>query len=114
MADAIDKAGGALPGTDLSALNLARRVVDGEKILVGVPPAPGSGTGQERAPGGKVNLNLATVAELDGLPGVGPVLAERIIEYREKNGGFRAVEELRKVDGIGATRYERLKELVTI
>lgn len=115
VADAIEKAGGAVPGADLSALNLARRVVDGEKIHVGTPPPPGGGgAAPDQTPGGKVNLNLATVAQLDTLPGVGPVLAERIVEYREKHGGFRGVDELRKVDGIGATRYERLKDLVTV
>ncbi|GIJ57683.1 ComEA family DNA-binding protein [Virgisporangium aurantiacum] len=118
VADAIEAAGGVLPGTDLGYLNLARKVVDGELIAIGVspPPAPpGGGTGAgPGAPGGLVNLNTATVAELDTLPGVGPVLAQRIIDHRNRTGGFKSVEELRKVDGVGDARFEQLKDLVTV
>lgn len=118
VADAIEAAGGVLPGTDLGYLNLARKVVDGELIAIGVspPPAPpGGGTGAgPGAPGGLVNLNTATVAELDTLPGVGPVLAQRIIDHRNRAGGFKSVEELRKVDGVGDARFEQLKDLVTV
>ena len=116
VADAVEAAGGAQPGADLTSLNLARRVVDGELIPVGIapPPAtvatPGQGPG---APAGKVNLNTATLQELDSLPGVGPVLAQRILDHRESSGGFRSVGDLRNVDGIGASRYEDLKDLVT-
>jgi competence protein ComEA len=102
VADAVEAAGGAQPGADLTSLNLARRVVDGELIPVGVTPPPG-----------KVNLNTATLQELDSLPGVGPVLAQRILDHRESTGGFRSVGELRNVDGIGASRFEDLKDLVT-
>jgi competence protein ComEA len=117
VADALAAAGGALPGTDVSLLNLARKVVDGELILVGVTAAPDpGGGGQLGAPasGGKVNLNTATLAQLDALPGVGPVLAQRILDHRDRHGGFRAVSDLRQVDGIGDARYEQLKELVTV
>jgi competence protein ComEA len=118
VADAIEAAGGVLPGTDLGYLNLARKVVDGELLAIGVtpPPAqPGGGTGSPAgAPGGLVNLNTATAAELDTLPGVGPVLAQRIIDHRTRTGGFRSVEELRKVDGVGDARFEQLKDLVTV
>jgi competence protein ComEA len=118
VADAIEAAGGVLPGTDLGYLNLARKVVDGELIAIGVspPPAPpGGGTGAAQgAPGGLVNLNTATVAELDTLPGVGPVLAQRIVDHRTRNGGFKSVEELRNVDGVGDARFEQLKDLVTV
>ena len=65
-------------------------------------------------PGGKVNLNTATLAQLDALPGVGPVLAQRILTHRDQQGGFRAVGDLRQVDGIGDARYEQLKDLVTV
>jgi competence protein ComEA len=97
-------------------LNLARKVVDGELILVGIAPSPGSAVaaGPAAAPGGPVNLNTATLADLDTLPGVGPVLAQRILDARTAQGGFRAVGDLRKVDGIGSSRYEQLKELVTV
>lgn len=126
VADAIAAAGGVLPGTDMALLNLARKVTDGELIVVGIPVpagvdgggpagtgAPG-GAGQSGVPGGKVSLNTATLAQLDTLPGVGTVLAQRILDYREGHGGFRSVAELRQVEGIGEARYQQLKELVTL
>jgi competence protein ComEA len=64
--------------------------------------------------GGKINLNTATLAQLDTLPGVGPVLAQRILDHRDQHGGFRSVGDLRQVDGIGDARYEQLKDLVTV
>jgi competence protein ComEA len=113
VADAIEAAGGALPGTDLSYLNLARKLVDGELVLIGVTPPPG--VAPAGVPGsGLLNLNTATLAELDALPGVGPVLAQRIVDYRTKRGGFRAVNDLRQVDGIGESRYAELSKLVTV
>ena len=123
VADALTAAGGADPGVDVALLNPARKVVDGELILVGVTPAPGAAvaTGPAAPPGagpaaagGLVNLNTATLADLDGLPGVGPVLAQRILDARDAQGGFGAVGDLRKVDGIGDARYEQLKDLVTV
>ncbi|WP_369799915.1 helix-hairpin-helix domain-containing protein [Micromonospora sp. HK10] len=125
VGDAIEAAGGALPGVDVALLNPARKVTDGELILVGVtaPPvpagAPGAagtapGAGAAAAPGGPVNLNTATLAQLDALPGVGPVLAQRNLDHRERHGGFRSVSDLRQVDGIGDARYEQLKDLVTV
>ena len=113
VADAIEAAGGALPHTDLSYVNLARKLVDGELVLVGVTPP--AGVAPAGAPGsGLLNLNTATLAELDALPGVGPVLAQRILDYRTKRGGFRAVNDLRQVDGIGESRYAELSKLVTV
>jgi competence protein ComEA len=118
VADALEAAGGALPGTDVEFLNLARPVADGELIVVGVTPPPGGvdagAGGQGPGVGGKIGLNTATLAQLDTLPGVGPVLAQRILDYRAKHGRFRSVGELRQVEGIGDTRYEQLKELVTV
>ncbi|HEX6871706.1 MAG TPA: ComEA family DNA-binding protein [Micromonosporaceae bacterium] len=117
VADAIEAAGGALPGTDLSMINLARKVTDGELIIVGQTPTsagPSSGSGAGGDQGGLVNLNTATAAQLQTLPGVGPVLAERIIEYREQHGGFASVADLRKVTGIGDARYQELKDRVTV
>ncbi|WP_455709625.1 helix-hairpin-helix domain-containing protein [Micromonospora sediminicola] len=118
LADAVEAAGGALPGVDVALLNPARKVTDGELILVGVTAPPGQpapapaagGTG----PAGPVNLNSATLAQLDALPGVGPVLAQRILDHREQHGGFRSVSDLRQVEGIGDARYEQLKDLVTV
>jgi competence protein ComEA len=118
VADALEAAGGARPGVDVAMLNLARKVVDGELILVGVTPPPGAvpaGPAGVPAPaGGAVNLNTATLADLDTLPGVGPVLAQRILDARTAQGGFKAVSDLRKVEGIGSSRYEQLKDLVTV
>jgi len=109
VADAIQAAGGPLPGVDLSTVNLARKLNDGELIAVGVPAA-----GADPASPSKVNLNTATLAELDTLPGVGPVLAQRIIDHRTKRGPFRGVEDLRQVDGIGEETFARLKDLVVV
>lgn len=112
VADAIEAAGGVLPGVDLATVNLARKLNDGELIAVGVV----AGDGAEAVPGqpARVNLNSSSLAQLDTLPGVGPVLAQRIIDYRAKRGGFRSVEELRQVDGIGEETFARLKDLVTV
>lgn len=110
VADAIEAAGGVTDPADLGLLNLARKVVDGELIVVGA-----TGTTSAGAQGaGPINLNAATVTDLDTLPGVGPVLAQRIVDYRDANGGFASVEELRQVDGIGAARFEDLKDRVTV
>jgi competence protein ComEA len=119
VADALTAAGGAEPGVDVAMLNLARKVVDGELILVGVAPSPGMSVpvapgGGAATSGGLINLNTATLADLDTLPGVGPVLAQRILDARTAQGGFKAVSDLRKVDGIGDARYEQLKDLVTV
>ncbi|MEU4563731.1 ComEA family DNA-binding protein [Actinoplanes sp. NPDC023936] len=117
VADALTAAGGAEPGVDVAALNLARRVTDGELIMVGVTPpvpAPVPGGSAGAVTGGLVNLNTARLSDLDGLPGVGPVLAQRILDTRDQQGGFTAVSDLRKVDGIGDARYEQLKDLVTV
>lgn len=122
VADALTAVGGALPGTDLSGLNLARRVVDGEQIAVGVPPAPAAAAGPPApAPGGAgapaggpVDLNAATESQLDALPGVGPVTAQRILEWRTANGRFTRVEQLREVEGIGERRFSQLRELVVV
>jgi competence protein ComEA len=120
VADALKAAGGVRPGADTGSLNRARFLVDGEQLLVGVdpppgavPPAPGPAAG---APGSgptvPVALNTATVEQLDALPGVGPVLAQHIIEHRTRTGGFRSVEELREVNGIGDRRFADLRDLV--
>ncbi|WP_205752860.1 ComEA family DNA-binding protein [Cryptosporangium phraense] len=115
VADAVDAAGGALPGADLSQLNLARKVVDGELIAVGVGAPAGAGAPAGSTSGdGPLDLNAATVDQFDSLPGVGPVLAERIVAYRTEHGGFRSVDQLREVDGIGDSRFEKLRELVRV
>jgi competence protein ComEA len=123
VADVLDAAGGVLPGTDLSGLNLARRVTDGEQVAVGVPAAPdaapaappsGPAPAKGGAPTGKVDLNVATVEQLDALPGVGPVMAQRILEWRARHGRFTRVEQLREIEGIGERRLAQLREMVTV
>jgi competence protein ComEA len=118
VADAVRAAGGVLPGVDVGLLNQARRLVDGEQIAVGVTPPPDAGgvrvPGGSANPASKVNLNTATADQLDTLPGVGPTLAGRIISFRTEHGGFRSVEQLKQVSGIGDARYADLKDLVTV
>ncbi|MFF8567558.1 helix-hairpin-helix domain-containing protein [Streptomyces albidoflavus] len=118
--DALEAAGGVRPGTDTSGLNRARLLTDGEQVAVGVDPAPGAvpapgAPGQGGAGGaaaGPLSLGTATAEQLETLPGVGPVLAAAIIAYRTENGGFRSVDQLRDVRGIGDRRFEDLRELV--
>jgi competence protein ComEA len=115
LVDALRAAGGALPGVDITSLNQARRVVDGEQIVVGAPAVAGTGTGgAPGAPPGPVNLNTATLQQLDELPGVGPVLAQRIVDWRDEHAGFRSVNQLREVSGIGDRTFERLRTKVTV
>jgi competence protein ComEA len=115
VADAVDAAGGALPAADLDSLNLAAPVEDGQRILV---PLPGTSvpTGENPGPtsAGALDLNQASVAELEALPGIGPSLASAIVQYREQNGPFQSVEELLSVPGIGATRLAQLRGLVRV
>ncbi|KOX02541.1 DNA-binding protein [Streptomyces sp. NRRL B-1140] len=125
VADALQAAGGVKPGTKTDGLNRARFLVDGEQVIVG-GPAPAGGPGMSgTAPGGPagvtggvagpaepVSLNTATADQLDTLPGVGPVLAQHIIDYRTQHGGFRSVDELREVNGIGDRRFADLRDLV--
>ncbi|MGW7662035.1 helix-hairpin-helix domain-containing protein [Streptomyces sp. NPDC054756] len=121
VADALRAAGGVRPGTDMDGLNQARFLVDGEQVIVGAPPgaagpAPAVGAGGATGPGGAptapVSLNTATLEQLDTLPGVGPVLAQHIIDHRTRHGGFRSVDELRDVNGIGDRRFADLRNLV--
>ncbi|MFD8845886.1 helix-hairpin-helix domain-containing protein [Streptomyces pseudogriseolus] len=116
--DALKAAGGVRPGTRTGGLNRARFLVDGEQLVVGGPapagaaaPAAPASTGTA-VPAAPVSLNTATVDQLDTLPGVGPVLARHIVDYRTRNGGFRSVDELREVNGIGDRRFADLRGLV--
>jgi competence protein ComEA len=119
IADAVHRAGGALRDADLAAVNLAAPLVDGVQILVparAVAPSgspAGSGGGATGAATGAVSLSSATLEELDQLPGVGPVTAQKIVDYRTEHGPFASVDELDAVPGIGPTRIEQLRELVT-
>ncbi|MEV0066527.1 MULTISPECIES: ComEA family DNA-binding protein [unclassified Amycolatopsis] len=113
VADAVRAAGGADPGTDLSSLNLARKLTDGEQLAVGITVASSAPAGAGAAPG-KLDLNSATPEQLDTLPGVGEVTAGRIIDWRTQHGGFSSVEQLRDVEGIGESKFEKLREQVTV
>ncbi|HEY7597425.1 MAG TPA: ComEA family DNA-binding protein [Actinophytocola sp.] len=117
VADALEATGGPAPGVKLGGLNLARRLTDGEQIYVGVPAPPNAGASADAAasgaPGvGQVDLNSASIASLDTLPGVGPVTAQRILDWRTEHGRFASVDQLQEVDGIGPTRFAKLKDLV--
>ncbi|WP_433547741.1 helix-hairpin-helix domain-containing protein [Streptomyces sp. CA-294286] len=124
VADALREAGGITSGTDTTGLNRARVLTDGEQVVVGGPAPPASAVGGVPGAAGYVpgstgaqpdaplSLNTATVEQLDTLPGVGPVLARHIVDYRTQHGGFRSVEELREVRGIGDRRFADLQSRV--
>ena len=126
--DAVTAAGGVPPGTDLTALNLARKLADGEQIYVGIPFPPGAepdpppaagpattgGKGKKGATQGQINLNTASADQLETLPGVGPTTAQRIITWRTQHGPFTAIGQLRQVGGIGDAKFSKLESLVTV
>ncbi len=117
IADAIRRAGGATRRADLSLVNLAAQVSDGSQVVVPrrvvVEASPGGGEpARSAAPGGKVHLNTATIEQLDELPGVGPVTAQKIVDYRDQHGAFSSVDDLDAIPGIGPARLEQLRELV--
>ncbi|MFI0896912.1 helix-hairpin-helix domain-containing protein [Streptomyces sp. NPDC020983] len=111
VADALAAAGGPLPGADTTSLNLARPLADGEQLVVGRPqPPPSAAT--PGSPATPLSLNSATVPQLDALPGVGPVLAQHILDYRTQHGAFTSLQQLRQVPGIGDRKFATLKPLV--
>lgn len=115
VADALERAGGPTPKAYLEAVNLAAPLADGQQVLVPrrVATVPGSDSAAVgTAPVGPVSLSAATLEQLDTLPGVGPVTAQKILDYRTAHGAFRSVEELDAVPGIGPTRIEALRDLV--
>ena len=116
VADAIEIAGGAVEGADLSQLNLAAYVKDGQRIRV--PFAGESLSAEEAGTEGQTkhltNINSATKIELIQLPGIGDTTADKIIAYREEHGGFSSIEELMNVPGIGQTKFESLKDLISV
>lgn len=127
VADAIAACGGASPEADLTTVNLARLLTDGEQIAVGVPGGEDSGntsgtpggaaqTGgtAQKGAGTKVNINTASAEDFDSLPGIGPVIATRIVDFRTKNGKFKSVDDLSNVSGIGPSIMGNIKDLVTV
>lgn len=107
VSDAVAAAGGARSEKAMESVNLARILIDGEQIVLGA-------TAQPRPSGGVISLNAATVEELDALPGVGPVLAERIVQWRTDNGPFRSIDELGEVSGIGDAILAQLRTRVSL
>lgn len=112
--DAIKAAGGSLKSADLSYLNQARLIKDGEQIFVDRKISGTITRTRSTAMNGVLNLNRASAKELEKLPGIGPVLASRIIEYRKINGNFQSVDELSKVQGIGASTLEKFKSKIRV
>ncbi|MDT4947986.1 MAG: competence protein ComEA [Pseudonocardiales bacterium] len=125
--DALKAAGGPLAGVDLSSLNLAAKVVDGQQIAVGLagagggvggaggaPPGGGGSAGGGGAAGALVNLNTASLDQLETLPGVGPVLGQHILDWRTAHGSFTTIDQLRDVTGIGDVKFANLRPQVTI
>jgi competence protein ComEA len=119
VADALARAGGATPRAQVELVNLAARVSDGEQVLVprrGAQVAAGgpggAGGAGAAAAAGPVHLNSATLEQLDSLPGVGPVTAQKILDFREEHGAFGSVDELDAIPGIGPARLEQLRDLV--
>ena len=113
--DAIKAAGDSAPGADLSTINLARMLNDGEQIYVDSTVVNSSGQRvSKKVSSGPININRATLRQLDALDGIGPVIAGRIIEYRKKNGSFLTVDDLQKVSGIGAAKFAQIKSKVRI
>ncbi|GAB2755188.1 hypothetical protein GCM10027174_33510 [Salinifilum aidingensis] len=114
VAAALAAAGGPLPDTDVTALNLARQLDDGEQLHVGIPepePPPGGSAAEE---GPVVNLNSADEEELQQLPGVGEVTAQQIVRWRSEHGEFSSVEQLQDIDGIGEKTVQRLREMAEV
>ncbi len=123
--DALALAGDVLANADTRTLNLARKLNDGEQIYVPaqgeatpVPPASSrsatSRTPTPAVPAGKININTATLAELDALPGIGASIGQRIIDYRTQNGNFQKIDDLKKVRGIGDALFAQIKDLITV
>ena len=113
--DAIKAAGGSAPGADLSTINLARVLADGEQIYVDAAVTNSKGVRVSTTKrSGPININRATVGDFDSLDGIGPVIANRIVSYRKTHGPFITVEDLQKVSGIGAAKFAQIKSKIRV
>lgn len=117
--DAVDACGGFLPTADTNGVNLAQKLKDGMQITVPEKSPQGTAGGAQAGaakplPEGMVNINTADEKELDKLPGIGPAMAKRIVEYRTENGAFQAPEEIKRVKGIGDAKYEKMKDKIAL
>ena len=115
VVDALEAAGQQLKGVDISDINLARVLVDGEQILIGSNrTVSGKVATKKITADNPLDINRATIAQLDTLPGIGPVTAQRIIDYRTKAGRINAVDELKKISGLGGVKFEEIKALLRV
>lgn len=115
VVDAIEAAGRQLKGVDISDINLARILVDGEQILVGgVRNSAGKAVAKKITSSNPLDINRATLSQLDTLPGIGPVTAQRIITYRTKVGRINSLDELTKISGLGGAKFEELRPLLQV
>ena len=120
LRDAVNACGGLLPTADEKAVNLAQPLKDGVQLRIPEKGAAGSNAGPAAANGasgaadGRVNINTADEKALDTLPGIGPAMARRILDYRQTNGSFQSIEELKKVKGIGEAKFAKLKDKVSL
>lgn len=121
LADAINACGGLLPTADVDSINMADSISDGQRIRIPekivarvVEPSTSTDAGDNVSSDGVVNINTADVETLDTLPGIGPAMAQRIIDYRQLNGDFKSIDEIQNVRGIGAKKFENLKSRIKI
>ena len=116
VADAIAAAGGVLPPASTVGMSLARRLIDGEQLVVGEPQPAGTvpQASGSTAASGPLDLNAATASDLDALPGIGPVLAQRVVDWRTAHGAFTSVDQLRQISGLGGKKFDALAPLVRI
>jgi competence protein ComEA len=118
----VEKAGGVTENADINSINLSKKLIDGEKIIIfpkkeinkQEPSTINQASPTESKKTGLININTASQSELESLPGIGPTLAQRIIDYREKNGYFQKIEDIKKVSGIGDKKFEAIKDLITV
>jgi competence protein ComEA len=114
LKDGLSAAGGTVQDADLSQTNLAKLLHDGEQIYIPHVGELGLAQGGAGIPVGLININIATQAQLESLPGIGPSLAQKIIDYRDKHGPFPNIEALQNVSGIGPAKFDGLKEFITV